>query len=288
MLPRLRLHAGGAADDPRDPPVAAIRPVAARPARSAVVAIAVLALAQHRRWAGLMLVDADGEIADDVLVDAQEALDLDHRLGGRGDVQQREVGLAVLLDAEGKRLQTPRLNLGDGAAEGGDLGLDLLRQRLDLLLRDVLARQEDMLIKSHCWAFPIQPRPTRSPSSPGKARTGSFEGGNTGGRALKPCRTLASKRAALRSAPGGTQRGGPHIETSARRQGKIREKASARIGQGGCCRPRLSPGFRLASGGGFETEKAIRWKIVKFARFGPIGRTDLDDLGREFFRRAQR
>src|ERR1700691_429831 len=129
-----------------------------------------------------MLVHAYGEIADDILIEAQQALDLDNRLGRRGNVQEREMSLAVLLDAEGKRLQTPRLDLGDGAAEGGDLGLDLLRQRLDLLLRDVLARQEDMLIKSHFWAFPVQPRPTRSPSSPGKART--FEGGNTGGRAL--------------------------------------------------------------------------------------------------------
>ena len=49
-----------------------------------------------------MLVDANGEITQDVLVEAQEALDFDHRLGGSGDVQHREVGLAVLLDAEGK------------------------------------------------------------------------------------------------------------------------------------------------------------------------------------------
>jgi hypothetical protein len=33
------------------------------------------------------------------------------------------------------------------------LGLDLLRQRLDLLLRDVLAHQEDMLIESHVGPF---------------------------------------------------------------------------------------------------------------------------------------
>ena len=63
------------------------------------------------------------------------------------------MSLAVLLDAEGKRFQTPRLDLGDCAAERCDLGLDLLRQRLDLLLRDVLARQEDMLIESHFGPF---------------------------------------------------------------------------------------------------------------------------------------
>ncbi len=96
-----------------------------------------------------MLVDANGEIADDVLVDAEQTLDLDHRLGGRGDVQQGEVGLAVLLDAEGKRLEAPGLDLADRAPQRGDLRLDLLRQRLDLLRRDVLAHQENMLIESH-------------------------------------------------------------------------------------------------------------------------------------------
>ncbi len=46
------------------------------------------------------------------------------------------------------------------------------------------------------------------PLEPGKARTGSFEGGNTGGRTLSPAaRSLLIERAALRSAPGGTQRG---------------------------------------------------------------------------------
>ena len=63
----------------------------------------------------------------------ERALELDHRLGGRGDVQQREMRLAVLLDAERERLQAPGLDLGDRAAERGDLRLDLLRQRFDLL-----------------------------------------------------------------------------------------------------------------------------------------------------------
>src|ERR1700733_7297831 len=134
-------------------PIATIRPIPTRSTRSAIVAIAILALAQHSRGSGLMLIDAYGEIADDVLIEAEQALDLDHRLGRGGNVQEREMSLAVLLDAEGKRLQTPRLDLGDGAAQRGDLGLDLFRQRLDLLLRDVLAHQEDMLIKSHVGPF---------------------------------------------------------------------------------------------------------------------------------------
>src|SRR4029077_247062 len=143
-------------------PIATIRPIPTRSARSTVVAIAVFALAQHSRRSGLMLVNAYGEIADDVLIEAQQALDLDHRLGRRGNVQEREMSLAVLLDTEGKGLQTPRLDLGDGAAEGGDLGLDLLRQRLDLLLRDVLAHQEDMLIESHVGPFQFNRIPRRA------------------------------------------------------------------------------------------------------------------------------
>src|SRR5580700_7283949 len=151
-----------------------------------------------------MFVDPYGEVTDYLLVDAQEALDLDHRLGRRGDVKQCEVRLAVLLDAVRKRLHSPRLDLGDRAAERSDLRFDLFRQRFDLLLRNVLARQEDVLVKSHFMPFQLDyPRPARSPSSPGKARTGSFEGGNTGGRTLRSCRKLfKNERAALRSAPG--------------------------------------------------------------------------------------
>ena len=106
--------------------------------------------------------------------------------------------------------------------ERGDLRFDLFRQRLDLLLRDVLARQEDVLVESHSVPFLLhEPRPTRSPSSPGKARTGSFEGGNTGGRHLEGAAVAhRNERAALRSAPGGTQRGAPHIEALGSRQGK--------------------------------------------------------------------
>src|SRR3984957_15672543 len=103
------------------PTVASISSVTARTTRAAVIAVAVLALAQHHRRAGFMLVDAYGEIADDVLVDAQEALDLGHRRGRGRDVYEGEVRLAVLLDAKGKRLQTPGFDLGDSAAERGDL-----------------------------------------------------------------------------------------------------------------------------------------------------------------------
>src|SRR4029077_972719 len=172
-------------------PTPQIPPIPTRSARSAVVAIALLALAQHSRRSGLMLVDAYGEIADDVLIEAQQALDLDHRRGRRRNVQEREMSLAVLLDAEGKRLQTPRLDLGDGAAEGGNLGLDLLRQRLDLLLRDVLAHQEDMLIESHVGPFQFNRIPrgalrARERLEPDRSKAGTREDGHP-----RSCPTLA-------------------------------------------------------------------------------------------------
>src|ERR1700722_2327701 len=94
------------------------------------------------------------------------------------------MSLAVLLDAEGKRLQTPRLDLGDCAAEGGNLGLDLLRQRLDLLLRDVLARQEDMLIESHFGPFQFNRIPrgalrARERLEPDRSKAGTREDGRS-------------------------------------------------------------------------------------------------------------
>src|SRR6202453_5284322 len=136
-----------------------------------------------------MLVDTYGEIADNVFIEAQQALDLNHRLGRRGNVQKREMSLAVLLDAEGKRLQAPRLNLGDGAAERSDLRLDFFRQRLDLLLRDVLARQEDMLIESHCGPFHFDRVPRgalRARERLERSKAGTREDGRPW-----PCRTPA-------------------------------------------------------------------------------------------------
>ena len=45
------------------------------------------------------------------------------------------------------------------------IALELLRQRLDLLRRNVLARQEDMLVESHDAAFPFHRAP-REPFEP--------------------------------------------------------------------------------------------------------------------------
>ncbi len=161
-----------------------------------------------------MLVDANGEIADDVLVDAQQALDLGHRRGGGGDVHEREVRLAVLLDAEGERLQAPRLDLGDRAAEGGDLCLDLLRQRFDLLLRHVLAHQENMLVESHVRPFQFN----RVPRGALRAREGSNriirrrEHGRTGAQGPAARSVQSSARPSVQP-PAGRNEGGPHTES---------------------------------------------------------------------------
>src|SRR5256885_12714050 len=111
----------------------------AEAAAATLVALAVaLDLAHHRRRAFLQLVDANGEIAQHVFVDALLALDLGQRRGRRIDVEQREVGLAVLADAEVQRLHAPVFVLGDLATQSFDDGCELLGQVFDLLRADVL------------------------------------------------------------------------------------------------------------------------------------------------------
>ena len=107
--------------------------------------------------------------------------------------------------------------------------LDLLRQRLDLLLRDVLARQEDVLVESHFGPFQFNRVPrgalrARERLEPDVRRR---EHGRTDTQG-PAARSLQDERAALRSAPGGTQRSGPHTETWGSRQGKIRGRTIAR------------------------------------------------------------
>src|SRR5690606_32462426 len=65
------------------------------------------------------------------------------------DVHQRIVSLAILLDLVRDRSQTPIFGLADRAAIVGQDRLELVRQGLDLLGRDILARQKHMLIEWH-------------------------------------------------------------------------------------------------------------------------------------------
>ena len=113
-----------------------------------------------------------------------------------------------------------------------------------------------------------------------------------------------SRDATLRSAPGGTQRSGPHTETWGSRQGKIRgrtllenraallenrDRRSNKLVDGlPVPRPTRRPirRRRLASIGSFETKNAIRGEIVKLTGLGPIGRAHLNNLWSEVVRRS--
>ena len=80
--------------------IGTIGTVAARAATAALLAVAVVALAQHRRRTGLVRLDAQRDEADDIFVEAELPLELDDRRRRRIDVHEREIRLAVLLDAE--------------------------------------------------------------------------------------------------------------------------------------------------------------------------------------------
>src|SRR5690349_20741946 len=113
-------------------------------------ALAILvAAAHHRRRALLMFIDLDGEEADDILVDVRLALELGDRSGRRVDVEHHVMRLAVLRDAISEAAKAPGLRLGDlPAIVFDDLG-GVFRERIDLGLCEVLAREENMLVERH-------------------------------------------------------------------------------------------------------------------------------------------
>src|SRR4051812_22395834 len=87
---------------------AAITAVGARTTVAAVttitaVAVAALVAAHHRRRAGLVRVDAQGHVADDVLVDLGLALELGDDRSRRVEIEHHIMGLAVLRDPVGER-----------------------------------------------------------------------------------------------------------------------------------------------------------------------------------------
>jgi hypothetical protein len=104
------------------PPVAAIAPVAAVTAITPVTeapsaaAIPAAPAAQHDRLIFFQLIDAYRQITDHVFADAHVALHLQHRVGGRIDVEQHVVALAVLLDPIGQGLEAPVFLLRDLAS----------------------------------------------------------------------------------------------------------------------------------------------------------------------------
>src|SRR5579871_511731 len=128
------------------------RTAIAEAAVATIVAIAI-GLAHHRRGAFLEFVDAHGEIAQHVLVDALLAFDLGNNGRGAIDVEHHEMRLAVLVDAVGQRAQAPLLGLGDLAAKRGDDAGDLVGDVFDLLRARVLTREKHMLIERHGRPF---------------------------------------------------------------------------------------------------------------------------------------
>ncbi len=104
-----------------------------------------------------MRVDADRHEAEDVFVEAGLALKLGHRRGRGIDVEHDVMRLAVLGDAVGEAAQAPCFSLDHrSAVVGDDLG-GVFRERIDLGLSQILAREENMLVKRHVSCTYIWP-----------------------------------------------------------------------------------------------------------------------------------
>ena len=97
--------------------------------------VAARLVAHHRRNLGIEAVDTHRHVAQDVLVEAQAALEFAERLCRGIDVHEDIMALAVLLDAVGQRFQSPDLGLGHLSAPSLNQGFHLARQVLDLLGR---------------------------------------------------------------------------------------------------------------------------------------------------------
>src|SRR6185369_6909875 len=112
--------------------------IAPEPAAAIAVASPLVAvgLAHLDGGLGLVLVDADGDEADDVGREAHAALHLGNRRRRCVEVHERVVRLAVLLDLERDGLETPIFCFADLAAAFGDDVAVFFRQRLDLRLTD--------------------------------------------------------------------------------------------------------------------------------------------------------
>ena len=119
-----------------------------------------------------MLLDADGEETQNVLVEALLPFDLGQGCRRGIDIHEREMRLAILAHPKGEGLDAPILGLGDRSSHLINDALELRRQFFDLLRADVLARDINMLVERHRPFPPFKPIPALSPSSPsGKART---------------------------------------------------------------------------------------------------------------------
>ena len=66
------------------------------------------------------------------------------------------MALAVLFDAVGEVAQTPIFDLGDVPAALFDEGFQLFVQRFSLLRRDILPRDDHVLVESHDVLLPLR------------------------------------------------------------------------------------------------------------------------------------
>ena len=141
--------------------------VAITKTESPIVALAVaIDLAHHRGWAFLVLVHADGDVAQHVLAEPFLTLDLVESSSRRVDVEEGEMRLAVLAQTIGEGLDAPLLGLGDLAPHLLENALELGGKVFDLLRAGILARQEDVFVEGHRYAFPcVMLLPAQSPSS---------------------------------------------------------------------------------------------------------------------------
>src|SRR5712671_680749 len=137
-------------------PGATRRAVAVAPAVAAAFVPVTVAidLSHHRRRAGLEFLDPHRNGAQHIFPDVLLPLDLGDRRSRRIHVEEGEMRLAVLTDAIGKGFDAPILHLRDAAAHLLDDALKMGRNFIDLLLRQILPRQKNMLIQWHVNTSP--------------------------------------------------------------------------------------------------------------------------------------
>src|SRR6476659_2193250 len=101
LLPSRRFAATFAVARPLAAPTTVTASEAVEPVTAALIALAIaVGLAHHRGGAFLVLVDPDGEIAQHVFRETLLPLDFGECGRRRIELEHREVGLAVLPDAE--------------------------------------------------------------------------------------------------------------------------------------------------------------------------------------------
>src|SRR5680860_1150818 len=95
--------------------------------------------------------------------------------------------LAIFLDAVGEGLEAPIFGLADLAALLLEQGAEGLHHGFDLLLRDVLARQEHVFVERHEVPFLLlcSGAKPRMGALEGKAQEKTRESGDTGGWLLR-------------------------------------------------------------------------------------------------------